>query len=208
MKIIKSISVLSLLLFIGFATSCTTKDEALDPALPRNQVATSNSTTNPTPTQNGTFTVDFDGQTYSANNITAVKQVVTANGISVSSYSIIANSINGTNGKNITINLLEEDPSNNYQTGLNSSNPVGDGNVSYISDILNAQQTTFQAINTANPFTTTGLISVTSNNATTQKISGTFSCTVYRSSLATPQIGNDSKVFTNGVFTNIYYTII
>lgn len=204
MKNLKSISSVILLVILGFATSCTTKDEALDPALPKNQVASSSSTT--TPILNGTFTVLIDGQLFTSNQNNAFKSVSTTNGITSVSYSITGNLNDGANTKSISIQFFEH-VTNNYETGLSTNTSVGKGIISYVNNIVNPQANTYISTNPNNPFVSTGNIFVSSNSTVTQKISGTFNCSVFLSDQNTQTL-IDTKVFTNGVFSNIYYTII
>jgi Family of unknown function (DUF6252) len=199
MKITKSISVLVLLLFIGFATSCTTKDEALDPALPRNQDATTNSTTNSTPVLNGSFTVSVDGQTFTATNITAVRQVITLGNINASQMTITGVSV-GSVISQITVQLVEK-PSNVYTLGILPT----EGTL-YMSENIATQNPYFI---TSNPFLTStnvGQVNVTSINNTTRIISGTFNGTIKQYSLGTNNLLG-TKVLTNGVFNNVNFVV-
>lgn len=149
--------------------------------------------TNPT---NGTFKVDFDGQTYVANEVIAIKDVQTQLGQTTTSYSIAGNLVNGTNGKVITIQFFEN-ISNTYPTGIQST-------ISYIPSVLDPNSI-YISLNPADPFTNTGQINVTTNDASLQTISGTFNCSVYLTDENQNVTG--SKVFTNGSFSNIHYTI-
>jgi Family of unknown function (DUF6252) len=199
MKIIKSISVLVLLLFIGFATSCTTKDEALDPALPKNQVVTTNSTTNPTPVLNGTFTVSVDGQTFTATNITAVRQVINLGNVNASQMTITGISV-GAVISQISVQLLEK-PSNSYILGII---PV-EGTV-YMSENITTQNPFFITSNPLLTSTNVGQVNVISINNTTRIISGTFNCTLKQYSLGT-NVLLGTKVLTNGVFNNVNFVV-
>ncbi len=201
MKIIKSISVLTLLLFLGFVTSCTTKDEALDPALPKNQVATTNSTTNPipTPVANGSFTVSVDGQTFTATNITAVRQVITLGNINASQMTITGISV-GLVISQITIQLVEK-PSNVYTLGI-----LPTEGVVYMSEDVSTQNPFFISSNPLLVSSNVGQVNVTSINNTTRIISGTFNGTIKQYSLGTNNLLG-TKVLTNGVFNNVNFVV-
>ncbi len=202
MKKIKLVSIVSC--FFLLLSSCTSEpvDSALLPTM--NPPTSNNGGGTVT---NGTFSTTIEGQLYTATNIQAIKhlQLDPATSTTVVSYSITGNQTSGTTGKSIVIQF-DEDPSNQYQTGLDINNPVGTAFVNYINDLTAPTTTMYSSINQANQLTNTGSVNITANNTTSQLISGNFQCTVYLFDTATQQVLG-TKVLTNGVFQNVHYTV-
>jgi len=126
-----------------------------------------------------TFRVNFDGQTYIATQFNAV---MNDGVLSVTAYK-------GTQLESFTLSINGTTPGN-YPANLN--------NISYSAG---TGAPVYQSINPADATADTGQINITAVNETDQTVSGTFSCTGY-SGTGTNVV---TKIFTNGVFTNIHY---
>ena len=186
----KKIKILSIFTFL-FATfsfvSCD--NEPIDPTLLQ-QINTNNGNNggggnggNPT---NGVFKVDFGGQTWVANTAEALMYTnsIQIAGLKTSNGQTFGFALNGnTLGTyDSTSNLIAYDP--------DSSSSSGD---------------VYWAVNPTNPSVSAGTVTITNIDTVNKKISGTFSFTGYWSDLSVSNIPPIS--FTNGVFTNIPYTI-
>ena len=153
-------------------------------------------TTDPNPL-NGTFTATVEGQSFVANEIIAVRKTIIQPGIpDVISYNIAGLLNEGLTSKSITIQF--------FPKGTNSYLIPEEGLISYIPNALT--QEVYSPTNIANPFENTGVLNITSEDITNKKISGTFSCTVFLIDNLTQTIIGQKEI-TNGVFTNVTYTI-
>ena len=174
-------------LFIAFSfISCD--NEPIDPTLLQ-QVNNNNGNNggggnggNPT---SGVFKVDFGGQTWVANSTEALMYTnsIQIAGLKTSNGQTFGFALNGnTVGTyDSTSNLIAYDANNN-----------SNGDV-------------YWAVNPTNPSVSAGTVTITNIDTVNKKISGTFSFTGYWSDLSVSNIPPIS--FTNGVFTNIPYTI-
>ena len=178
-------SVLILILSIFFFTSCD--NEPVDPVLasqlnnPTNGGGTGSGGAGST----GLFVADFGGQTWVANSTEAImySNSINIGGLKTSNGQTFAFALNGnTVGTyDSTSNLIAFDPNNNSN--------------GYV----------YWAVNPTNPSVSAGTVNITNIDAVNKTISGTFSFTGYWSDLNVSNVAPIS--FTNGVFTNIPYTI-
>ena len=151
---------------------------------------------NPNPV-NGSFTANIDGQSFVANEIIAVRKTIIEPGIpAFTSYNIAGMLNEGLNSKSITIQFFPHDTS--------SYLIPEEALISYIPNALT--QEVYTPTNIANPFENTGVVNITAEDIVNKKISGTFSCTVFLIDNLTQTIIGQ-KELTNGVFTNVTYTI-
>lgn len=127
------------------------------------------------------FKVGVNGQTYTASQVSAV--FVGGN--------IIMSAFRGTEQESFQIDIK----GTSVDTYLTNQSIIG-----YRSGIA---QPLFSSVNPADALTYTGRIIISSINTVNKRISGSFECTGYNNN------GNLTltKEFTNGVFTNIPYTI-
>lgn len=157
----------------------------------------------PDPLQ-GTFTVAIDEVPFVANSIIAVQSeaidpatnlplINPETNLPFVSYSI-AGKYNET--KIVTIQFIE--------TSENVYDIPDGGLITYIPNALNPAETFVG--NNFSTLETVGNITITSNNTTTRKISGTFKCIVSLIDFNTGEV-TATKQLTNGVLTDVYYTI-
>lgn len=155
------------------------------------------------PTVSSQFKVDFDGQTFTANEVVAIKSIQTTPAGQVVSYTISGNLNNGTSSKAVSLQFFEH-VSNNYALTVDPPANTGVGTVSYIEDANT--QNAYLSFNPNQAFNNQGQITVTSNDVQNQIISGNFNANVYLLDENTQQVIG-TKVLSNGVFTNVHYTI-
>lgn len=153
---------------------------------------------------NGTFRVKIDGVDFVANNVVAVKQMPVdpithepiinpETGQPWITYSISGN----TNLKMVKIDVTE----------LNRSSYDLPGNGAAISYHPNAMNPLGSYFSISLDDSIIGNVTITANDAVNKKISGTFNCKVYMIDTNTGEPGGTPKQLTNGVFTNVPYTI-
>lgn len=134
---------------------------------------------------NAVFKVDFGGQTWIANSTEAamLPNSIQIAGLKTTNGQTFGFALNGTTvgTYDSTSNLIAYDPNNN-----------SNGDV-------------YWAVNPTNPSVSAGTVTITNIDTVNKKISGTFSFTGYWSDLSVSNIPPIS--FTNGIFTNIPYTI-
>jgi hypothetical protein len=181
-------SILVLILSIFFFVSCD--NEPLDPLL-------ASQLSNPTSGggtggngsggngSTGLFAVDFGGQTWVASTAEAIMDSNSINigGLKTANGQTFGFALNGnTVGTyDSTSNLIAFDPNNN-----------SNGDV-------------YWAVNPTNPSVSAGTVKIINIDTVNKTISGTFSFTGYWSDLSVSNIAPIN--FTNGVFTNIPYTV-
>ena len=172
---------LFLLVFASMSlVSC--ENEPIDSQLNVNDFGDDNGTNNPNNPGNAIFKVDFQGQTWLADDADAVLYTnsLQIGGIKTSTGQVIAFSLNGstTGTYDSTSNLIIYEPNNNSSSG----------------DF-------YWALNPTNPSISAGSVTITNIDLVNNKVSGTFAFTGYWSD---PTVTNIPPiVFTNGVFTNI-----
>ncbi|WP_343626664.1 fibronectin type III domain-containing protein [Flavobacterium lindanitolerans] len=154
-------------------------------------------------TANRTLRMKIDGIDFVADNVVATKTVninpVTntpiinpETGQPEVMYSIAANA----NMKAITIVFIE--------SNRTSYNIPGNGvNLGYIPNITNEEEAYHIIIDSDE---TLGNLTITANDAINRKISGTFNCKVFMVDPDTHEI-IATKQITNGIFTNVTYTL-
>ncbi|PKW19952.1 DUF6252 family protein [Flavobacterium lindanitolerans] len=156
-------------------------------------------------TTGGSFRVKIDGVDFVANNVVAVKQMPVdpithapiinpETGQPWITYSISGN----TNLKMVKIDVTE----------LNRSSYDLPGNgaaISYHPNAMNPLGSYYSL--TLDDDVVIGNVTITANDAVNKKISGTFNCKVYMIDANTGEPGGTPKQLTNGVFTNVPYTI-
>lgn len=140
---------------------------------------------------NGTFTATVDGEQYVANEVIAIK-ALTGGG----SFSITGNINNGLLGKSMTIQFYPN-VDNNYLI-------PEQGIITYVPDVLALQS--YTPVNFNNPQENVGILNITSVDEVNKKISGTFSSTVFLLDTVTQTVIGQKEI-TNGIFTNVTYTI-
>lgn len=148
--------------------------------------------------ENGSLQVNFDGQVFVSDATAATKTIVSGN----ATYQI-SGTLSGSTTKVVTLSFTENG-TNTFLTGGVPFNQGGGATVSYMENISNPTAV-FTSVNYANIILNTGQINVTSNDTANKLISGTFNCTVYLEDPVTGTISS-SKIFSNGIFTNIHYT--
>ena len=146
---------------------------------------------NPNPL-NGTFTATIDGEQYVANEITAIKSLISG----PLSFAITGNIANGLLGKSMTLQF--------FQGSINTYLLPDQGLINYLPDVLSLQM--YSSFNLDNPFENVGQIEITSIDEINKKISGKFNSKVFYIDPVTQTVIG-SKIITNGVFTNVTYTI-
>lgn len=147
----------------------------------------------------GTLQVAFDGQIFVSNATTATKTIVSGTNATYQ----ISGTLSGTTTKAVTLSFTENG-TNTFLTGGVPYSQGGGGTVSYLENISNPSSI-FTSINYASATSNTGQINVTSVDTTNKLISGTFNCSVYMADAATGSV-TSTKVFSNGIFSNIHYT--
>ncbi|TGD59857.1 DUF6252 family protein [Flavobacterium humi] len=180
-----------LLFATAFFSSCTTEIEPYEGTIPG-----ANNPSNPSnPSSPAVFKADFDGQTFTANTIQAIvnSDYVAITGIK-SSGEFFQITIPGATVGTYTLDMTN---SSSMPFGLIYS--AGSGNIPYLA----ADDDTGDFAGFAN-YTDTAQIVISSIDTTNKKISGTFKFTGVRfASGSSTTI--ETKVFTNGVFTNLSY---
>lgn len=187
--------VFQLVAFVSMFTlaSCSTDIEPYEGGMPPSA----------NPTVSSQFKVDFDGQTFVANQVVAIKQELPGAPVTTYSYTISGNLNNGTSSKAVTLQFIEN-PSNSYELTTDPPAGKGTGTVTYVEDVNNPSS--YISTNPNQAFNSQGQINVSSNNNDTQTISGTFYANLYLIDDATAQVIG-TKIFSNGVFTNVHYTV-
>ena len=140
-----------------------------------------------TNSQTGVFKVDFDGQTYVADVVSAT---VLDDGINITG-------LRGSNGEAVVVTITENNGVGTYQLGV--TNGIQANAVAY-SEENNTGFGTWIAATTGG-IVSQGEVIITEIDTVNEKISGTFSFTGNNLSL-TPA---ETKAFTNGEFTNVSF---
>lgn len=180
MNKIKFLVVLGLLSSLFIATSCD--NEPLDPAL---LDLINNPPVDPIPVNNGTFTATVDGEA----NFSAAQIIATYDD---SSFGPELNIIGVmANGKRINFQIV------NPTVETRSAN-MNDSNLLFFQYMASSNDSYSSVNDITNE--STGTITITYFNTTTNKISGTFSFTGYGALDSSVQ-----KQITNGVFNNITF---
>ncbi len=182
MKSLKYLSFVILLLAVFMQVSCTTETEPIDPAVLNPDPVDPNAPGNPgNPSGPAVFKVDFDSQTFTAATTIVYnsggKLNIIATNASGASFAIIIDGI--TAGE---YDLSADTNSSIFYV------PAGD-EYGYVSGNIDSTASV-------------GSISLTTVDTVNKKISGTFRFTGYYSDGLS---STNSKVFTNGVFTNLPY---
>jgi hypothetical protein len=125
------------------------------------------------------FQVDFDGQTFFANDAEA----------NLSQGKIAIQGIRGDDGEKVEL-IVNTDIEGTYNLGVNQNNQINLGQYSPDSNNIN----TWQSINDSN--LSQGQITISDIDYFNSKISGTFNFTAYNET-------GDVKEFTSGIFENI-----
>ena len=154
----------------------------------------------PETSSNGVFKVNFDGQEFVSNSVTATK--ITLPGSTNATYQI-SGLLTGTITKGVLLSFTENS-TGTFLTGGVPYTQGGGGTISYLENVA-LPTTVFTSVNYSSPMSSTGQINVTSNDTTAKLISGTFNCTVYLFDPVTSTV-TSTKVLSNGIFTNILYT--
>lgn len=149
-----------------------------------------NSGTPPPPVSNGTFRVKIDGVEFVATSVTAMK--VQNPGQQMINYVITGSD----NGKIVTVQFTESNR-NSYDI------PDDAAAVSYFPNPQNPLEF-YVSISTT--FETIGNITVTSNDSATQRMSATFNSKVSIIDINTGTV-TDTKTLTEGIITDVHYTI-
>lgn len=145
-----------------------------------------NDPNNPNP-QQGVFSVDFDGQTFVAESVSAtvLDDVMNINGLRNNNNELVVLTINGSG-------------TGTYQLGVSFGNPPLTNGAVYTEQNNTSGVSWISAVQGGTE--SQGEIIVTEIDDVNNTISGTFSFTGTNPTLM------ESKEFTNGVFTNITYT--
>lgn len=167
-----SIFILSVVFFNSCENEPLTGFDLTDPAL----------TGNGSNTQNGSFMVDFDSQTFVADQVSAT----------ISDEIINITGLRGANGEAVIL-TLNGTTSGTYQLGVQSGSSI---NAAAYNE-SNTSQSAWIAVTDGT--TSQGQVIITEIDTVNLKISGTFSFT------ATNFLLNQTKNFTSGSFTNVTY---
>ncbi len=141
--------------------------------------------TDPDNTQAGNFQVDFDGQTFVADVISAT----ILNGV------MNITGLRGSDGESVILTISENNEVGTYQLGVTNGVQV---NAAAYSEQNNSNNGTWIAA--TDGIESQGEVTITEIDQENETMSGTFFFTGNNPSLMT------SKEFTNGVFTNVPYT--
>jgi hypothetical protein len=163
-------------------------------------------TTTTVPINAGSFQVDIDGQTITATDIQAVKTISFDNvtnlplidpitGLVVATYAI--------SGKVGTTKIFSISFFNTNLTTI--SFPEYAASASYIPNALNPLSV-YSSAELDPSGTEVGQINITTNDETNKKLTGTFNSKVFLRDLTTGMV-SDTKIMTNGKFTNVTYII-
>ncbi|SEP57727.1 hypothetical protein [Flavobacterium urocaniciphilum] len=206
MKTIKNL--LSIFVIITSLSFVSCEDEPLDQSLINNINSGNNSgggIIDGGIPNNGNFKVKINGEWFIPSNVAAIKVMPTPQNMQLlPSYTIVgALTVNGQQ-RFMSIQFFYNNTFN-FLTGM----PTTTTNIATISYSPNGnapddQLQLYTSVNEANPFTATGTVNLTNNDAQ-HKLSGTFNATIYLGD----ENGNviDTKSLTEGTITDLPYTI-
>lgn len=193
MNKLKNLSAFILLLATAFFSSCTTEIEPYEGTLPNTG---NNNPSNPSnPSSPAVFKADFDGQTFTA---TTIQTIVNSDYVAITGMKATGEFFQITiPGATVGTYTLDMTSTSSMPFGLIYS--PGSGNVPYLA----ADDDTGEFASFPN-YTDTAQIVISSIDTVNKKISGTFKFTGVRF-VTGSSTAIETKVFTNGVFTNLSY---